>query len=54
MENKIRSLIEKPINDNNYQLDEVKYEKEDNNYFLRIIIDKDGIVDIDDCVLSII
>ncbi|HHU55029.1 MAG TPA: hypothetical protein GXZ63_04345 [Mollicutes bacterium] len=50
MENKIRSLIEKPINDNNYQLDEVKYEKEDNNYFLRIIIDKDGIVDIDDCV----
>lgn len=50
MENKIRRLIEKPINDNNYQLDEVKYEKEDNNYFLRIIIDKDGIVDIDDCV----
>ena len=27
MENKIRSLIEKPINDNNYQLDDVNMKK---------------------------
>ena len=26
------------------------YEKEDGNYFLRVIIDKNGIIDIEDCV----
>ncbi len=51
IEEKIKNLIEGIIIENNYKLDEVKYEKEDNNQFLRIIIDKDGIVDIDDCVL---
>jgi ribosome maturation factor RimP len=50
IEQKIRNLIEDVIVANNYRLDEVKYEKEDNNHFLRIVIDKDGIVDVDDCV----
>ncbi|MDD2181364.1 MAG: hypothetical protein PHW32_03230 [Bacilli bacterium] len=50
IEEKIKNLIEEVIKKNNYQLDEVKYEMEDNNYFLRIVIDKEGVIDIDDCV----
>ena len=50
IEEKIKNLIEEVIKENNYRLDEVKYEMEDNNYFLRIVIDKEGLVDIDDCV----
>ena len=50
IEEKIRSLIEDVITENNYELDEVVFEKEDNNNFLRIVINKDGIVDVDDCV----
>lgn len=47
---KIRNLIEPIINDNHYYLDDIRYEKEGNNYCLNIIIDKDGIIDVDDCV----
>ena len=47
----IRSLIEPVIVSNNYKLDEVLYEKEGNTNFLRVIIDKDGIIEIDDCVI---
>lgn len=50
IEEKIRNLIEEIITKNNYQLDEVIFEKENNNNFLRIVINKDGIVDVDDCV----
>lgn len=50
VEEKVRSLIEGVITDNNYILDSVEYVKEDSNMFLRIIIDKNGIIDIDDCV----
>lgn len=50
IENKIRELIEKTITDNNYLLDEVVYEKEGSIYFLRVIIDKKGQIDIEDCV----
>lgn len=48
--NEIRKLIEEVITENNYILDEVLYEKEGTVYFLRIIIDKNGLIDIDDCV----
>ena len=44
------NLIEGIIVDNNYILDSVEYVKEDSNMFLRVIIDKNGIIDIDDCV----
>jgi ribosome maturation factor RimP len=47
---KVKILLEKTINDLGYVLDQVVYEKEDGNYFLRIIIDKKGSVDIEDCV----
>ena len=50
IEKKVRSLIEEIIVGNNYILDSVEYVKEDSNMFLRVIIDKNGIVDIDDCV----
>ncbi len=51
IEKKIRNLIEPIITENGFKLDNVVYEKEGNLYLLRVVIDKDGIVDIDDCVL---
>ncbi len=50
IEVKVKNLIQKEIEDNNYILDSVEYVKESGNYFLRIVIDKNGIIDIDDCV----
>ena len=50
IETKVRELIEKKLNDNGYILDEVLYIKEDGNYFLRISIDKNGVIDVEDCV----
>ena len=50
IEVKVRDLIEKSINENGYILDEVLYIKEDGNYFLRVVIDKNGIIDVEDCV----
>ena len=50
IEKKIRGLIEEKLKDNGYILDEVLYIKEDGNYFLRIVIDKNGIIDVEDCV----
>ena len=47
---KVRDLIEKSISENGYILDEVLYVKEDGNYFLRVVIDKNGIIDVEDCV----
>ena len=46
----VEKLLKEPIESNGYILDEVIYEKEDSNYFLRVIIDKNGIIDIEDCV----
>ena len=51
IEDKVRNLIKDVIEENNYILDEVLYLKEDGNMFLRVIIDKKGIIDIDDCVV---
>ena len=38
------------VEEEGYILDEVLYEKEDGNYFLRVVIDKNGIIDVEDCV----
>ncbi|MBE6143959.1 MAG: hypothetical protein E7169_00070 [Firmicutes bacterium] len=46
----VRKVIEPVILENNYRLDEVLYVKEGNTNFLRVIIDKDGIIDVEDCV----
>lgn len=50
MEEKVKDLIIDVIEKNNYILDSVEYVKEGSNMFLRIIIDKPGIINIDDCV----
>ena len=50
MESKVRELIEKPITDLGYILDEVKYVKENSTNFLRIIIDNEGFITINDWV----
>lgn len=47
---KVKALIEESIKENGYILDEVLYVKEDGNYFLRVVIDKNGIIDVEDCV----
>lgn len=46
----VRELVEQEITNNGYKLDEIKYEKEGSIYFLRIIIDKEPYVDVEDCV----
>lgn len=50
IEEQVRELIEDVIKDNNYILDEVLYIKEGSTYFLRIIVDKDGYINIEDCI----
>ena len=48
---KIRDLIEKPISDAGYILDDVMYVQENNTNFLRIVIDKnEGLINVNDCV----
>ena len=51
MEEKIRNLLENVITNEGFILDKVEYEKVGSIYYLRIIIDKDSIVTLDDCVL---
>lgn len=51
LEDKVRSLIEKEVNNVGISISDIIYEKENNNYFLRIIIDSDEGIDIDKCVL---
>lgn len=48
---KVRELIETPIEEAGYVLDEVTYEKDGKSYFLTVVIDKPGIVTVDDCVI---
>lgn len=50
MEEKIRNLLEKKIKDAGYILDEVFYGKEDGVNTLRLIIDKSGYININDCL----
>ena len=45
-----KNLIKSTIEENGFKLDKVEYVKEGRTYFLRIIIDKDGVVDVEDTV----
>ena len=47
---KVKKLLEPAIVELGFKLDEVIYEKEGNTWFLRIIIDKEDLVTVDDCV----
>lgn len=46
----IKELIQKKIEEAGYILDDVTYEKDGKSYFLTIVIDKAGIITVDDCV----
>ena len=50
IEERVRELIEDSINDMGITLDSVIYEREGNNNFLRIIIDRNELLDVDTCV----
>lgn len=50
IEEVVFKLIEKEIENIGIRLYEVKYEKEGNINFLRVIIDKDTFINVDDCV----
>lgn len=45
----VKGLISDVITSNGYRLDDVLYVKEGNTYFLRVIIDKEGIITVEDC-----
>ena len=50
VEEKVRNLIEDTIIANNYTLNDIQYVKEGSQMFLRVVIDKNGVIDIEDCV----
>ena len=50
IEEQVKKLIEKEVEKLGVRIDSVKLEKEDNNLFLRIVIDSDEIIDVDKCV----
>ena len=50
IEKEVLKLIEKDVTDSGYIIDEVLYVKEDGNYFLRVVIDANRIIEIEDCV----
>lgn len=51
IEKKVRELISDEVSKLGITIDNITYEKEGNNNFLRIVIDRDKIIDIDTCVL---
>ena len=50
MEEKIRKLLEESISKEGYILDEVFYGKEEGVNTLRLVIDKNGYININDCL----
>ena len=50
IEKAVRELISEEVSKLGVVIDNVKYEKEGSNYFLRIIIDREQPIDIDTCV----
>jgi ribosome maturation factor RimP len=52
LEEKVRKLIEKDINKAGLIVDKIEFVKEDNIYFLRIFIDKESYVNVEDCVTA--
>ena len=49
IETKVEELLKSVIENIGYELYDVKYEKEGKDYYLRIIIDKEEGIDINDC-----
>jgi ribosome maturation factor RimP len=49
IESKVEELVKPIIENIGYSLYDVLYEKEGKDHYLRIFIDKDGVIDINDC-----
>ncbi len=49
IEEKVRNLLEKEIEDKGYILDSVTYGKENNINTLTLVIDKKGYINVNDC-----
>ncbi len=45
----IEDMVQPYLNDNGFELVDIEYIKEGSNWFLRIFVDKDGGIDIDEC-----
>ena len=50
IEEKIKKLIEGPVGELGVNIDSVVLEKESGALFLRIVIDRDEVIDVDTCV----
>ena len=50
IEEQVKKLLEGPVGELGVTIDSVKLEKESGNLFLKIVIDRDVIIDIDKCV----
>lgn len=48
---RVTDLIKAPVLEAGYIIDEVLYVKEDGNQFLRVVITKNGIIEVEDCVV---
>lgn len=48
---KVTDLIKEPVANAGYTIDEILYLKEEGNQFLRVVITKNGIIDVEDCVV---
>ncbi len=46
----VENLISKPLLEEKIYVDNITYDKEDGNFFLRIIITSDKGVDLDECI----
>ena len=50
IEKKVRDLIEPVVTENGYVIESISYVQENSLYFLRVVIDKVGMIDVEDCV----
>ena len=50
LEEKVKKLLEKDLEEIGIRVDSVEYLKEGSNMILRVVIDRDEIIDIDKCV----
>ncbi len=45
----VESMVKPFLDENGFELVDIEYVKEGSNWFLRVYVDKDGGIDIDDC-----
>ena len=50
IENKIKDMLESEVEKAGVKIDSIKLERENGNLFLKIVIDREEIIDIDKCV----